>query len=167
MFCKSKTTSLQKKKNATEINSFVSRFIYLPALPFSLITGIAGSAYGVVLSLLFLIEKQGYIENAEMYFVAYTCTVVIARIIGGELGDKKGAGIVVPLLTLVRQYDPSRWRPFRYHRRAGVFQLLCFAGLLGGCGDGVHAYRRRLQPHEEGEEGRGVGFGVVASGSAC
>lgn len=89
-----------KEKNATEINSFVSRFIYLPVLPFSLIAGMAGSAYGAVLSLLFLIEKQGYIENAEMYFVAYTCTVVIARIIGGELGDKKGAAIVVPLLTL-------------------------------------------------------------------
>ena len=50
-------------------------------------------------------------------------------------------------------------RPFRYHWGTGLLQLVRAAGGFGGCGDGVHAYRCCHQPHEEGEEGRGVGLG--------
>ena len=52
-------------------------------------------------------------------------------------------------------------RPCDHYRRAGLLQLVRAAGCFGGCGDGVHAYRRCHQPHEEGEEDRRVGFGVV------
>lgn len=53
-----------------------------------------------MLSLLFLVEERGYIESAFLYFAVYTCAVVVMRIVGGRLGDRKGPIVVIPMIAL-------------------------------------------------------------------
>jgi len=78
----------------------LKKLFYLPVLPYSLIGGILAFSYGCMLGLLYLVQDEGYIENASLYFVVFTAFVIVARVAGGRLSDIKGVKIVLPMIVI-------------------------------------------------------------------
>ena len=98
------SSETQKTKSAEHPNAkheaLIQKLIYLPSIPFSLVAGIMGFAYGTPIALLFLIESMGYVDHATLYFAIYTVTVLISRPIGVRLCDRFGLVVAVPAILI-------------------------------------------------------------------
>ena len=94
------TSSRKNVRAASALIRILRKMFYLPVLPYSFIGGLLAFSYGSMLGLLYLVQDEGYVTNASLYFVVFTAFVVVARIVGGRLSDTKGVKIVIPMIVI-------------------------------------------------------------------
>ena len=96
---KAHNISLEKGKKRTAKDILESMF-YLPAVPCSLVDGLANAAQGTNVALIFLIATQEGIDGVALYFVIYAVTCAVSRPASGRLNDKYGAIVVAPMFAM-------------------------------------------------------------------
>lgn len=79
----------------------IRSFIYLPALPLSIIACLLMVAQGTMNSFILLLGDAGEVAGAPLYFVAYSIVVLGTRPIAGNICDRHGLAVVaIPCMLL-------------------------------------------------------------------
>lgn len=76
-------------------------FVYVPAIPYSVMAALSGVPHGINVSLLLAVGDARGIAGVSLYFTLYALSALVARPLAGRLCDTKGFGIVVvPVLII-------------------------------------------------------------------
>ena len=105
-------------------------FLYVPAVPFSVMAALSGVPHGIDVSLLLTVGDSRGIAGVSLYFTLYALAALAAKPLAGRLSDTRGFGTVIVPALLVEL--------------AGVAALVCMdslflaavAGVLVGVGQG-------------------------------
>ena len=105
-------------------------FLYVPAVPFSVMAALSGVPHGINVSLLLTVGDSRGIAGVSLYFTLYALAALAAKPLAGRLSDTRGFGTVIVPALLVEL--------------AGVAALVCMdslflaavAGVLVGVGQG-------------------------------
>ena len=65
----------------------ISKYLYLPALPLSIIAGFLMIAQGVTSSFILVVGEARGIEGASLYFLFYSLATLAARPLAGKASD--------------------------------------------------------------------------------
>ena len=76
-------------------------FVYLPAVPYSVMAALSGVPHGINVSLLLTVGDARGISGVSLYFTLYALSALVARPLAGRLCDTKGFGIVVAPVLLI------------------------------------------------------------------
>lgn len=70
-------------------------FVYVPAIPYSMMAALSGVPHGINVSLLLTVGDVRGIAGVSLYFTLYALSALVSRPLAGRLCDTKGFGIVV------------------------------------------------------------------------
>ena len=73
----------------------IKSLFYLPVIPLAVVAALLMVAQGTMNSFIILLGNQGIVENASLYFVAYSIVVMGSKPLSGRIADKYGLSVVV------------------------------------------------------------------------
>ena len=79
----------------------ISKYLYLPALPLSIIAGFLMIAQGVTSSFILVVGEARGIEGASLYFLFYSLATLAARPLAGKASDAFGVGAVATPMMMI------------------------------------------------------------------
>ena len=88
----------RKKPDASRT---ASKYLYLPALPLSIIAGFLMVAQGVTSSFILVVGEIRGIEGAPLYFLLYSLATLVARPLAGKASDALGVEAVATPMIIV------------------------------------------------------------------
>ena len=76
-------------------------FLYLPNLPFALVSGLMIVPHGVSVTLILVVGQSRGIEGTAVYFAVYSLAALVAKPLSGRVTDLWGVGaVLVPALLI-------------------------------------------------------------------
>ena len=93
---------LQSSRQQERKHSFRLRdFVYVPAVPYSVMAALSGVPHGINVSLLLVVGEARSIAGVSLYFTLYALSALVARPLAGRLCDTRGFGVVLAPVLLI------------------------------------------------------------------